>query len=159
MNSIIHLAGHPRQNRLKKSLTPQSFPWKSLFPLTREDNAHFLRVRTENANSEIIADPMRPKNSEWIGMRAGENRINLICGQTGYFKGAHEQGVILEPLEGMRLWIFESRFSIFDLLSKRPTNPRMGALSKPPSDRAPKARCQCSLGQRPRIFRPTNNQR
>src|SRR5436190_18007711 len=58
MNSIIHLATHPGQNGLKKSLTPQSLRWKSLLPITREHNAHFLGVRTDNAHSEIIAHPM-----------------------------------------------------------------------------------------------------
>jgi hypothetical protein len=101
VNSIIDLAIHPGKNRLEKSLTLQSRRWKSLLLVPRENDAYFLRVRTENANSEITANPMRPKNPERIGMCAGEKRIDLVYGQTGYFERAHACIANLELLGKM----------------------------------------------------------
>ena len=78
-----------------------SLSGKSLIVFASENDADFLRVRTENADSETIADPMRPKNPERIGMRTGEKSIELIYGQTSYFEGAHARTAILEPLGKM----------------------------------------------------------
>jgi hypothetical protein len=78
----------------------QSLSRKSLifFP---SDDAYFLGVRTKNADREIIANSMRPKNPKRIGMRPGEKSIELIYGQTGYFERAHARTAILKPLGKM----------------------------------------------------------
>jgi hypothetical protein len=68
-----------------------SLSGKSLIFFPSENDAYFLGVRTENADSEIIADPMRPKNPERIGMGTGEKSIELVYGQTGYFERAHAE--------------------------------------------------------------------
>ena len=95
VKAIIHLALGPGKNRLEKSLTTEPLGREPLLLFSGENDAYFLGVRTENADSEIIADPMWPKNPERIGMRPGEKSIELVQGQTGYFERAHARTAIL----------------------------------------------------------------
>jgi hypothetical protein len=70
MNAIIEIASHPRQSRLEKSFTPEPLGRDVLLLFAREDDAHFLRVRPEDANGQIVAKPVRTQDPERIGMRA-----------------------------------------------------------------------------------------
>ena len=101
MNSIIHLAIRPGKNRLKKSLALHSLRWKSLLLVPRQNDAYFLGVRAENTDSKVIANLMRPKNSERIGMRTGEKSSDLVHRQIGYFERTHARTAILKPLGKM----------------------------------------------------------
>jgi len=67
VNSITHLAIYPGKSRLEKSLPLQSRRWKSLLLFPCQNDAYFFGVRAENPDSQIIADLMRPKNSERSG--------------------------------------------------------------------------------------------
>jgi hypothetical protein len=101
MKKIIHLAIHPGKDRLEKTLTTESLGGKSLLVFPSESYDDFPGIRTENSDSQIVADSMRPKDPERIGMRAGEKNIELVYGQTGYFERTHARTAILEPLGKM----------------------------------------------------------
>jgi hypothetical protein len=64
-----------RQSRLEKTFRTKPIRGNRLFVFSREENAHFFRVRAEDANDQVVADTMRPQNSEWIGMGASEENV------------------------------------------------------------------------------------
>ena len=94
MNPIIDVAFRFRQRCLKKTFGPEPDCFEAPLLLARENDADLLRVRSKDAHHEIIAHPMRPENSEGIGMRAGKKDIEFIDGHAGYFEGAHRRIVI-----------------------------------------------------------------
>ena len=97
MNAIIGVAFYAGQNRLEKSRGMEAIGRESLLLCAAQNDGHFLRIRPEEPDNEIIAHEMRTKNPERIGMRAGEKNIDLVHGQTGYFEGAHTRALILKP--------------------------------------------------------------
>src|SRR5207302_691500 len=78
---IIELARRVWNFRLKKSVAMNllRLDWR----LSILDDVDLARVRPKRANGEIIPHPMRPEDSERIGMRAGEKGIQLIRRQPG----------------------------------------------------------------------------
>src|SRR6266513_1390303 len=89
MNVVINVAFHPRDRRLEKSFRPKTVRDEALFGFPMGNDAHFLRVRTKDADNEIVTHAMRPEDAERIGMRAGEEEIQLVDGHAGYFEGTH----------------------------------------------------------------------
>jgi len=60
-----------------------------------QDNVDLACVGPENADLQIIADSVRPQNSERIGVFAGEKTAYLIGWQTSNFEGLHIRVVTL----------------------------------------------------------------
>ncbi len=89
MNAIIRVSLHPGERGLEKSLGAEAIRGEALFFSLRQNDAHFLRVGPEDAHDEIVADPVRPEDPKRIGMRAGEEEVELVHGHTGYFERAH----------------------------------------------------------------------
>jgi hypothetical protein len=89
MHVVIDVAFHSGQRRLEKSFGPETIRGETLFGFSMDIDADFFRVRTKDAHNEILTDAMRPENPERIGMRTGEEEIQLVDRHTGYFEGAH----------------------------------------------------------------------
>ena len=68
---------------------PKTVRDEALFGFPMGNDAHFLRVRTKDADNEIVTHAMRPEDTKRIGMRAGEEEIQLVDGHAGYFEGTH----------------------------------------------------------------------
>ncbi len=88
-NSIIHVAVHPGESRLEKSFALKPLRGKTLLLLSGDNNADLLCVRTEDADRQIVANPVRPENPERIGMRPGQEKFQFVDGHAGDFEGTH----------------------------------------------------------------------
>jgi hypothetical protein len=86
VNAVVQIAFHPRQRRLEKSFASEPIGGEALLFLAGKDDAHFLRVRPEDANRQVIAEAMRTKDTERIRMSAGEKNVELVSRQAGYFE-------------------------------------------------------------------------
>jgi hypothetical protein len=75
LDPIIEAAIHAGQRRLEKTFGPKAVGREALLFGARKDDAHFLRVRSKDANDEVVADSVRPEDAERIGVSAREENI------------------------------------------------------------------------------------
>src|SRR5439155_27101262 len=68
---------------------PKTVCDEALFGFPMGNDARFLRVRTKDADDEIVTHAMRPEDAERIRVRASEEEIQLVDGHAGYFEGTH----------------------------------------------------------------------
>jgi ABC-type sulfate transport system substrate-binding protein len=66
----------PGQHRLEKSVVMNSFRGDLL--LRWENNSYFARIRSKDANNQIVPHAMRTEDPEWIGMRSFDERLQFI---------------------------------------------------------------------------------
>ena len=81
VKSIIDIALHSREDRLEKSLPPEPLGRKTLLLFPRENDGHFLRVRTENADREIVADRCGPRIRNGSGCAPARKRLSSSMGK------------------------------------------------------------------------------
>jgi hypothetical protein len=53
------------------------------------DDVDPLRIGTENADRQIIANAVRSQNPEGVGMCSGEKAVQFVGGQSGDFERFH----------------------------------------------------------------------
>jgi len=87
LQPIIEIASRVRNFRLKKPVAMNFLRLDRRLPVL--DDIDLARVGTKGANRQIVSHPVRSENAERIGMRAGEENIQFVDGQAGYFEGTH----------------------------------------------------------------------
>jgi dodecin len=76
-------------SRAKKTVALNSLGRDRLLGLLIQDDVDLSRVRPENADLQIVPDPVWPQNSERIGMFAREKTGHFIGWQTRNFERLH----------------------------------------------------------------------
>src|SRR5207249_12039089 len=85
---IIEIPGRVRHLGLKKTVAMNFLRFNCCLPVPHD--VDLARVRTKRAYGEVVSHPMRPQNSEWIGMRVGKKTVQFIRRQTCDGKWFHD---------------------------------------------------------------------
>ena len=87
---VIQVSRRSRDCGAEETITMNSFRFDpSVSGRLAEDDLDLLGVGAKYANGKTIPKAMRPEHAKWIGMRRGEETVQLVRRQSCDFKRFH----------------------------------------------------------------------